>query len=495
MNRSYIHAISWRLIALISSVLSGLVVAALYTRHFSKEMATVLLAALNVIGYLPLFDGGFRTVANRRLLISTSEVEKSRIIEVCQSLYSALAIVFFVAAEVLVSVYATTPNPREAGVPYVFFVVMGLVAALNIICGSQMGLLLGLGAQKQMFILQTLIAWVTLGALQFWLHAGYGYWSLPIAYLSQLVVIWPVTVIMIKRIRPGIKLFGWNFGHDFRAIIGDMWTEAWACFRSQTSILLLFSLDQFFIGAYCKSSAAYLVLARFFAYVRSMLQSIGEVSWPLIAQKEEMGHKWGMPLLRLNGWIYGAVLGSMVLTLPGFVLRFATNEYEVSPTILLLLVGRFLITGLSSPVSYFLFGMGDFVQVARRIERELVLAVVIAIPFVYHRSAEGVAAAFLVATFVGTLFPLMSDYARRIGHSAWSIFGQVWWRGLLSFGLSVSLSFLILQFEIRGYALVMVGAVAALGTLLLPVVWAYTRAPRMNGLQWLQRARLIVEHL
>ena len=129
MNRNYIDAISWRLVALLSNVLSGLVVAALYTRYFSKEMATVLLAALNVMGYLSLFDGGFRTVANRRLLISTHAAEKTRIIEVCQSLYTALAFVFFLAAEVLVSMYATTPNPREAGVPYVFFLAMGLVAA------------------------------------------------------------------------------------------------------------------------------------------------------------------------------------------------------------------------------------------------------------------------------------------------------------------------------------------------------------------------------
>lgn len=495
MNRNYIDAISWRLVALLSNVLSGLVVAALYTRYFSKEMATVLLAALNVMGYLSLFDGGFRTVANRRLLISTHAAEKTRIIEVCQSLYTALAFVFFLAAEVLVSMYATTPNPREAGVPYVFFLAMGLVAALNIICGSQMGLLLGLGAQKQMFILQTIIAWVTLIALQFWLRIGYGYWSLPMAYLSQLVVIWPLTLMMIRRQQPGLKVFRWNFGADFRAAIADMRQDAWACFRSQASILLLFSLDQYFIGAYCKGSAAYLVLARFFAYVRSLLQSLGEVSWPLIAQKEDIGRKWGIPLLRLNGWLYGAVLGAMLLTLPGFVLRFATQEYEVSRTIMLLLVGRFLITGLSSPVSYFLFGLGDFVQVARRIERELILGVVLAIPFAYKRSAEGVAAAFLVATVAGTLFPLMSDYARRVGYSAWSMFIQVWWRGLLSFGISVSLAFAFLQLGLSGYALVAVGVVAASGALLVPIGWAWLRAPSLSGLPWSQRARFIVENL
>ncbi len=495
MNKDFINAISWRVIALSSNVLSGLVVAALYTRYFSKEMATVLLAALNVMGYLSLFDGGFRTVANRRVLISTNPEEKSRIIEISQSLYTALAFVFFLAAELLVSIYATTPNPREAGIPFIFFLLLGLVAALNIICGSQMGLLLGLGAQKQMFILQTIIAWVTLAALQFWLRIGYGYWSLPLAYLSQLAVVWPTTMMMIRREHPGLKVFRWSFGADFWAAIVEMRRDAWACFRSQASILLLFSLDQYFIGAYCKGSAAYLVLARFFAYVRSLLQSLGEVSWPLIAQKEDIGHKWGMPLLRLNGWLYGAVLGAMLLTLPGFVLRFATAEYEVSRTILLLLVGRFLITGLSSPVSYFLFGLGDFVQVARRIERELFLGVVLAIPFAYNRSAEGVAAAFVVATVAGTLFPLMSDYARRVGHSAWSMFFQVWWRGLLSFGISVSLSFAFLKLGWSGYALVAVGAVAAVGTMLVPLGWVIVRGPSLKGLSWSQRARSIVEHL
>ena len=89
----------------------------------------------------------------------------------------------------------------------------------------------------------------------------------------------------------------------------------------------------------------------------------------------------------------------------------------------------------------------------------------------------------------------MSDYARRVGYSAWSMFIQVWWRGLLSFGISVSLAFAFLQLGLSGYALVVVGAVAASGALLVPIGWAWLRAPSLSGLPWSQRARFIVENL
>ncbi|WP_348246344.1 hypothetical protein, partial [Salmonella enterica] len=57
----FFKAVSWRIISIASSVLTGLISLRLYGLYFEKETYGILLAGWALMSYLPFLDGGFRT--------------------------------------------------------------------------------------------------------------------------------------------------------------------------------------------------------------------------------------------------------------------------------------------------------------------------------------------------------------------------------------------------------------------------------------------------
>lgn len=477
MRSVFFTAVSWRVFSLASLVVAGMVSLKLYGLYFGKVTWGILAAASTLLGYLTYLDGGFRTTINQNILAEPEPAKKLELIQFCQSLYSNLMLVFLGTGLLLMLGYAFTPTAKESGIPVTFFLAMGLVGGATVVTGSQINLLIGLQRQSQMFMLSAASAWLGLGTLWLSLRGGLGVWAFPLSSLASAFIPYPVALWLIRSQAPGIRFFTFRKTPDFWQRFHALKKDAFSCFRSQVSIVLLFSIDvvlgQFFCPA--ADAAIYILLWKMFGYLRQFLQSTGEAAWPIMAERGSAGHEWSLKLLRFNSWIYGSALGAACLTLPPFLEWFMGKGW-VAPKGLVYLIGfRCLVTGVSSPTSYFLQGLGKFRELAIFVERELVAAVAISLLLVKPLGIYGVAVGFLLSTAFGTFTPILRAYTRSAKLSLTGTLTQIWWRA----GLAGAVSFLAagaLWAALQKPALTpAIGAVSALAGLTTGLLIAWLR--------------------
>lgn len=455
------------------------------------ESYGVVVVALQIMSYLPLLDGGFRTAVNRRILADESKEERGDLLYFCQVLYSWLALIIFLVGVVAMGVYLLTPNARNSGQPMIFFLVLGVSGALTVITAAQGGVLVGLGMQANLFFINALNAWISTTALWLSLREGAGVWAFPISTLMGICGTYPIILWMVRRRERSIRFWIFNVDERFWKCFRRLKWDAWACFRSQGSIMLLFSLDLVLVGFLCSAqdAAIYGVLSRLFGIVRSFLQTFGEVAWPIMAQRKETGGEFSSFLLRLNGWLYGSVMGAIAVTLIPFIQWFMGNSWRPPEWLVYLLVVRFLISGLSSPAAYFLIGLGDFRSIARCVERELLAALILGVLLGRLWGIGGVASAFCIATIFGTLAPIMFIYAGREKISPIRLMSQVWWRALVGFGTSFLVAARLIYMGGNRIEIVAIGLGSAVLALCLGVCISYMRLREKRPFLW--RARLI----
>jgi O-antigen/teichoic acid export membrane protein len=226
----------------------------------------------------------------------------------------------------------------------------------------------------------------------------------------------------------------------------------------------LFTVDIIFVGmmSSAREAAIYAVLSRLFGIVRGLLQTAAEAAWPVVAEQRETSGVLASFLLRANGWIYGAVMGAMALTLTPFLEWYMGKEWAPPSVLVYLLAARFLITGASSPAGYLLVGLGDFQAVARCVERELVVATLLAVPLGMKWGVLGVAWAFLLATACGTFLPILFVYAKAMKLPPVRLVLGVWWRVLVGLSVSMLVAVELLSFGGQGAQVAVIAAVATL---------------------------------
>ena len=247
------------------------------------------------------------------------------------------------------------------------------------------------------------------------------------------------------------------------------------CVRTQAAITLLFTIDLVIVGTVCGAyeAAVYGVLSRLFAVLRSVLQSLSEASWPIIAQRSQQESNLGQPLLYLNAWMFGAAIGALALTLIPLTRWYMGREWTAAPLVVWLMLARNLVSGLWSAAGYYLLGVGRFTTLCRYVERELIAGTVLAIPLGHFFKLNGVAAAFLVSTGFGTLFPLFRIYARQVNTSPMKLLVKVWSRALAGVLVSLLIAFLLLPgFQQRPAVVVIVSAA---GGLISGLTWSFLR--------------------
>lgn len=469
MSPEYFRAVVCRVFATASALISGIASLKLCGHYFTPEVFGVVMVALQIMNYLPLLDGGFRTTINRRVLAQPDAAEKLRLILFGQVLYTLLAFVTIAIGLLLMGGYAATPNARQAEYSPGFFPTLGVVGALTVIASSQMGLLVALERQASLFVLSGMQAWSQTAALWIALHFGAGIWAFPVSSLTGIAVGYPLAWLLIRRRAPGLPIFSLRADAVFRRYFDLHRSDALASFRSQVSIMFLFTVDLILVGILCgaKDAAVYGVLSRLFGIVRTFLQAAGEAAWPIVANHGNKSVGFMMVLLRLNGWIYGSVMGSLSMILVPFIDWFMGPAWTPAGWIVCLFTVRFLITGVSSPAAYFLIGFGDFKVIARYLERELAVAICLSIPSGMIFGVVGIAASFLAATVLGTFLPILNAYGRKVQVRWTGLALQVWWRTLLGFGASMSVSFALLAVVGAGGRTVFAGIAATLAALML----------------------------
>jgi len=449
MRSDFYLAFACRTFAMASAFICGLVSLRLYKDFLEPQTYVVIMTAWQMLSYLPLLDGGFRNATNRNILAEPAAGEKRRLIVFAQTICSYLAVAGAFLGVIIMFCYAYTPNVQQLGLPISYFIFFGAVGALCMVGSLQFALLIGLEAQQNLFLLVAANSWLTLASLWLALEAGLGAWAFPISILAGFLGTWPLALYWIRRQMPGAPVFSFHLPKEFWLTFHRVKQNAAACFENQIVTMVLYTSDVILVGILCeaKAAATYVVLARLFTVIRSFLQSASEVSWPIVAQRGLVKKEFADPLLKVNAWLYGSVMGAVAVTLIPFLLWFMGKEWTAGPLLLNLFIARFLITGLAAPASYFLFGLGEMPVISRWLKRELFAGVLLAILLASQFSITGVAWGFLLATALGTFFPLLRSYAQRAGSSALEIFLQIWWRAAVSFitsslGAAFALSYL-----------------------------------------------------
>lgn len=482
VTKGFVQAVFWRGFATASSVVTVFLSLRLYDRYLGKELYGLVTAALQVIAYLPLLDGGFRMAGNRALLGSPTKAERRQILVFGQTLYTLAGIGALIIGLLLMTAYALTPNARASGQPLSFFLSLGLVGAAISVGSAQTQLLTGLGLQARLFALNALNTWINLASLWIGFRADMGPWAFPFAILAALLGTIPLALWWIRRHEPDLPVLSLRLDGAFRDRFWRLWPEASAALRMQVLTVLLYSCDVVIVQMFCSAGSlgVYALCARLFTMVRTSLQTADEAVWPILAQRAAGGANLSATLVRLNGWIYGAVMACLAVTLPAFIARFFQHDWRPEASLVWIMAARYLVTGLCSQPAYFLYGAGRFDLLARNLERELAAAAVLALPLAWKFGSVGVGFAFALATLAGTFLPLPFAYSTLAGVAPAATFLNLWSRALAAAALAATLAFVGLRYAGTWPRVVATGVIAAATTLLLVLVQAWFRA-RLTG--------------
>lgn len=481
---------------MLSSLVTGMLMLRILPHFIRIERWNALNGVQLILLYLPYLDLGYRTAINRKLLGGVAPDYRMQLIRFGQSLYLRISLLLLPGLLVAMAIYSQLPAVRVAKQGILYFLSLGVGGTLATMAFAQVNLLLGLGEQKKVFQINTVYTWGNLAVIWGALQAGMGLWAIPISMAGMTIVQMGLAWYFCRRLVPGFRLLGSMHPEDFWPIFREMRSEAVACFRSQIAILLLFTVDPLLAGNIGESHAAaeaggrYATAARMFAQLRSLLQAGSEAAWPLIAQQQNKSAK-GNPgdkimaltqwLVRVNAWVYGAAMGPVIMVLVPFAAWWTQNKtasWTPGQTLVTLMSLRFLIAGISSPSAFFLIGSGQFGTLARYIEREIVLGVVLSFLLAPRFHGEGVAAAFLIATVCGTFTPLFWAWANGAGLNARSWYLTTLARSLVSVGAGTGGAWLGIQIWGSGWGTIPAGGMGCIFAAMAAMAWTFRKPVR-----------------
>jgi O-antigen/teichoic acid export membrane protein len=447
MRSDFYRAAATRLFMVAATLLAGLLNLRLCAAYFSPAAYGSVLVALQLLAYLPVLDGGFRTAINRRMLASGDE-ETDSLLSFGQTLYTWMFGPALLLASLALVGYGFLLEMRHSGsspsLP--FFLALAGAGTVAFFSQAQINLLLGLGAQASMWVLVGASSLLNVSFLALFLHAGLGVWAFPVSLALAAVLVYIAGSLLIRARCPRISLFSLKMTATFWQNFHSLRKDAWQVFQSQIAILLLFSVDIILVGIICSQTdaAIYGLLSRLFTIMRGFLQSFSEAAWPILAKRAHQDERFNEWLLHGNSWIYGLAGGAMAILAAPFIQSYMGAAWRPPALLCWLFVARFLIVGASSPASYFLYGTGDFRSLSRCCNRELLLASILGVLLGHFYGMPGIAFAFLLSTSAGTFIPLFAIYAHQRNIHLSRILCQVWLRIGLNFGLA-SVGFYLLK--------------------------------------------------
>jgi Membrane protein involved in the export of O-antigen and teichoic acid len=437
MRGEFLKASGARLFAVAAIFASGLANLKLYGHFFTPDVYGIMVVALQLIGYLPMLDGGFRMATNRRLLAADPGQRQSLIL-FSQEIYSWLLAAGLFVGAILMAGYSLLRRSDIGGTDTsLLFLTLGACGAFSMFANAQANLLLGLGAQATMSVINGISALLGVGALAAALITGWDLWAFPFSVLISGIATYGLALIFLRLRGVSLPLLRFSLDTPFRRIFEDIRRDAWPAFRSQLAILLVFSSDLIIASFFCASAelAIYAIVSRVLGIGRGFLQVFNESAWPFVAAQGKGIDRLQDIIIRANSWIYGLSAGGLVVLLPEFVSWYMGPQWEPSATICWLFVLRFLVIGAAGPASYFLFGKGDFHSVARCTEQELLLSIILSLILGPVFGIAGIATAYLVGTSGGTLLPFWIAYARVQSLPLGRLLLGVWLRATAGFAV------------------------------------------------------------
>ncbi len=479
----FIKTVFWRILGAGSWVLVSLLTLRLFRAYLSKDHYGLLSVALMILGCLPVFDGGFRAAINRKLLASATDVERRSWLRFGLRLYSRLGVLILVVGVIFMLLYSLTPNAAGLRLPLLFYVSLGSSAALVVMSYAHLQQLTGLGLQRQGFIIQTAMAWVTFLVLWLALKWGAGTWSFVFSTVIPQLLAIAASVHRIRDFCPqGSRILDFAWTHEDRSCLQEVKVQSAGLLRMQIWTLLLYSGDVIMVGWIWTGSqvAHYVLAANLFAKLKSLLQSADEAVWPLLAAKSGNGEMISDAIRRLNGWIYGSAMAAAAICIPAFVVEYQGADWSAGRWLFVLFALRYLIVGLASQPAWWLYGKGHIDVLARYTGRELLVALLFSIPLGRWLGPVGIAWAFVAATVAGALFPIPLEYAVRSDRKSKRVLAESWLRAGLAGLLAGIVAWLLLK-SAPTWPLVILAAVVAAGLPLAVVVTIAILRSRKRG--------------
>ena len=420
---SLTSAVIARVIANVSAVVTAFLSIRLYNLYVSKEVYGAILVGLQIIGYLPLMSGGFRTVINRQLLAEPDAAAKAFLARFGQMLQSYFFIFVVVASMAIMAAYSQEPGARSTGLPVLLFVAAGAAAALYFQAGSQLGLLVAVGEQVQSSLIQG--AWGIVGVLILWISflLGWGVWAFPASNgIGALLIIFATRMVLLWTSKD-VPLFVWSSGPGVWSRLKSIWRPSLACLSNSVAMVLVFTVDLIIVGIAVGPGAAavYGIVTRAATISRQMLTSLSEAAWPRLAEELNAQHKAQLmrKIDRLNGWFVGAWYGAMAVTLHPFLVWLVKPDWVAPQLLIGLMLARNVLVSLASPHAYGLLSAGRFKDLASVNLQEgligLVAGIALSLAFGYY----GTAIAFLAATCAMQSWRMTREYFRFAHDTHW----------------------------------------------------------------------------
>lgn len=112
MNRLFFTAFFARVFSMVAALCAGLISLKLYKSYLTLEIYGVIVVAVQIMSYMPLVDGGFRTTVNRALLTETNPDRRAALVKFSQVFCSYLALIIFALSLAMMTAYRFSPNAR-----------------------------------------------------------------------------------------------------------------------------------------------------------------------------------------------------------------------------------------------------------------------------------------------------------------------------------------------------------------------------------------------
>ena len=480
MTAEFFGAVVCRVFAISCGLISNLAALRLYSVYLEPGLYGRVMVATQILSYLPLLDGGFRTVTSRQLLGIAEPEHRAGLIRFSQVFYTWFGVGVVLTALLCMSGYVffspslATMKESSQGE----FLALAITTALSLYSSSQVGLLVGLKAQGLAYFSTGLGTCAYLAGLWAAFHSGTGVWAFPIASAAGAATSFVLAFLLVRRREPLVRFLDFDLSKSFWAWFHRLKREALECFRFQITTAVLSSVDIILVALFCKPEdvAVYGILSRLISVLRSFLQSVSEVAWPMVAQLGLQTQKFNMFLLRMNSWIFGSVTGVIAVALLPFCQWYMGEQWTASRSLLYLLLARFVVTGLATPSAYFLYGLGEFSSISRPQQRELIAAVLFSLLLGPRYGEKGIAAAFLIATLLGTGYPMIRAYCARAGLPTGTILVSLWWRVSAGLALTYFCTLWLIDILSRGFQILLAAGLGLAGGLVACLLFALFRS-------------------
>jgi O-antigen/teichoic acid export membrane protein len=459
------------------SLFGNFVVLRLFSIYLTPAEFGLFVVASQALTYIPYMDGGVRTASNCRLLAEPNASERLHLVNFSKKFYSWFALAALAGICVVMLLYWLTPNVRASGEPLSFFLIFGATGAVLVSAGIQALLLIGLGAQNGYYWIQAVVTMANVLVLGLALKSGLRLWAFPLSNAAMALICWPASIYLVRSKVAGFRPFDFHLDAEFWRRLREIRHDAIASFWNQLAMLFLYSVEIVIVGMSTSpaEAAVYALLVRILIIIRSFVQSLGEISWPMLAQSKSDQNRLSHIVLRLTAWMYGSVAGAILVTLVPFLRWYMGPEWTGPNTLLLLLLIRFVIVGVHSPAGYYLQARSEFRVLAKYNWLELAAALGFS-ALLLPRGGAGIAAGFLFATVFATLFQILRVFARRTGFTLGSVLFAIWSRVIAGFAISALLGWLLIL-RASGIWSLPVAAVATLAGLSLPLLFRKSLEP------------------